>query len=107
MWNVSSIAAALALAATLAAPSSLVAEPRPIALDDMNSILDVSDVQIAPDGRWVVYSVEKADLKRDRHDEDLYMTSWDGVTTVRLTSSPEGEHAPRFSPDGRFIGFLT
>ncbi|HYV85162.1 MAG TPA: S9 family peptidase [Patescibacteria group bacterium] len=123
MWNVSphprvrpvatraalsfALAAALALAVTLAAPSRLAAEPRPIGLDDMNAIADVSDVQIAPDGRWVAYSVEKVDLKRDRHDEDIYMTSWDGVTTVRLTSSPESEHTPRFSPDGRFIGFLT
>jgi len=97
----------LALAVTLATSSRLVAEPRPIALDDMNAILEVSDVQIAPDGRWVAYAVEKVDLKRDRHDEDLYMTSWDGVTTVRLTSSPDVEHTPRFSPDGRFVGFLT
>src|SRR5262245_16642883 len=120
MWNVSShrsvraavaarpvLAAALALAASLAALTPVAAEPRPIALDDLYALKEVSGVQISPDGKWVAYEVETVDAKRDKHDTDLYMTSWDGVTTVRLTSSPESEHTPRFSPDGRYIGFLT
>jgi dipeptidyl aminopeptidase/acylaminoacyl peptidase len=83
------------------------AEPRPIALDDLFAIADVSDPDISPDGAWVAYTVQRVDKKRDRHDDDIYMTSWDGARTVRLTSSPDKEHTPRFSPDGRWLAFLS
>ncbi len=35
------------------------------------------------------------------------MTSWDGTQTIRLTSSPDNETSPRFSPDGRYLAFLS
>src|SRR5256714_11008246 len=35
------------------------------------------------------------------------MTSWDGARTLRLTNSKEGESAPRWSPDGRWLAFLA
>ncbi len=35
------------------------------------------------------------------------MTSWDGKETVRLTAGKESETSPRWSPDGRFLAFLS
>ena len=35
------------------------------------------------------------------------MTSWDGRETVRLTSGKDSESTPRWSPDGRFLAFLS
>jgi dipeptidyl aminopeptidase/acylaminoacyl peptidase len=35
------------------------------------------------------------------------MASWDGQRNVRLTSSNAREHAPRWSPDGRYLTFLS
>ena len=36
------------------------------------------------------------------------MASWDGTEQVRLTSTPEsGERMPRWSPDNRYLAFLT
>src|SRR5215472_17538029 len=35
------------------------------------------------------------------------MVSWDGTQNLRLTSSPEPENAPRWSPDGRYLSFLS
>jgi dipeptidyl aminopeptidase/acylaminoacyl peptidase len=97
-----------AAASAAAAPASTgAADKRLMTLDDLNALREVSDPQISPDGNWVAYSVETVDLKRDRHDSDLYMTSWDGRRTVRLTSSPRTEHTPRFSPDGTWIAFLS
>ena len=80
---------------------------RPMALDDLQALRDVSDPDLSPDGAWVAYSVAFVDAKRDRYDSDIYMTSWDGKTTLRMTSRPEREHEPRFSPDGRYLGFLS
>ncbi len=35
------------------------------------------------------------------------MASWDGKQNVQLTYSDDSEHTPRWSPDGKYIGFLT
>lgn len=75
---------------------------------DLSLLKGVSDPQIAPDGQWIAYSVETVDLKSDDHVSDLFMTSWDGQNTIRLTATPKAsEHTPRWSPDGRFLSFLS
>ena len=35
------------------------------------------------------------------------MTSWDGARSVRLTSNKSSEDTPRWSPDGRYLTFLS
>jgi dipeptidyl aminopeptidase/acylaminoacyl peptidase len=80
---------------------------RTVTPEDLNRIRDVSDPQVSPDGAWVAYTVSFADTVKDRRDRDIWMTSWDGARQVRLTSSPEKEHSPRWSPDGRYLAFLS
>ncbi len=81
---------------------------RPISLDDLARIKSVGDPQVSPDGRWVAYTVGTVDVEKDRRDSDLWMVSWDGAEQVRLTSTPESsENTPRWSPDNRFLAFLT
>ena len=73
------------------------ADKRLLVVDDMFEIRDVNDPQIAPDGNWVAYSVSKLNLKDEKGDSDVWMTSWDGAKTIRLTTSKDSETAPRFS----------
>src|ERR1035438_9014022 len=80
---------------------------RLLKLDDMHSFHDVRDAQISPDGKWVAYTLSSVDVAGDKSDSDVWMASWDGSRQVRLTSSPESENAPRWSPDGRYLGFLS
>jgi dipeptidyl aminopeptidase/acylaminoacyl peptidase len=80
---------------------------RPFSLDDLARIRSVSDPAVSPDGGWVSYTVTTVDTVRDRRQSDVWMTSWDGSRTVRLTSSPEAEHGAQWSPDGRWLAFLS
>ena len=80
---------------------------RPVDSDDLAQVRDVSDPQLSPDGAWVAYTVSVADTAKDQDDTDLWLASWDGAQQIRLTRSPAGEHAPRWSPDGRWIAFLS
>ncbi|HEX6316348.1 MAG TPA: S9 family peptidase [Gemmatimonadaceae bacterium] len=80
---------------------------RVLALTDMFRLRTVGNLQISPDGEWVLYTVAQLDSVRDRSESDLYITKWDGSKTLRLTYSPEGEGSPRFSPDGRYISYTS
>jgi len=73
----------------------------------MYRVRTVGNLQIAPDGEWVLYTVSQLDSVRDRTESDLYLTRWDGTKTLRLTYSPESEGSPRFSPDGKYISYTS
>ena len=81
---------------------------RAIVLDDLAKLRSVGDPQVSPDGGWVAYTVETADVEKDKRDTDLWMVSWDGRQQIQLTSTPEtSERMPRWSPDNRYLAFLT
>jgi len=94
--------AALPAAATAQSPTK-----RPLRAGDIYQLRGVNDPQLSPDGAWIAYSVTAVDSAKDKSDTDIWMTSWDGTQTIRVTSSPESEGTPRWSPDGRFLAFVS
>ena len=96
-----------ALALLLAAPLGAAPATRPFSLDDLARMKRVSDPEISPEGGWVAYTVRSVDVKEDQNDTDVWMTSWDGKDSVRLTTSKNSENTPRWSPDGRYLSFLS
>src|SRR3954470_6463552 len=97
---------ALALALSLAAPLAAQSK-RPLKVDDLFNLKEVRDPQRSPDGKWVAYTVARAIKDTDKNDTDVWMVSWDGQQQVQLTSTPEGESSPRWSPDGKFLSFVS
>ena len=97
----------ITLGLALPAPAPAQTTGRPVVLDDFSRFHDVGNPQVSPDGEWVLYTVSSADHDADRRHTDLWMVKWDGSDRVRLTHSPESESAPRWSPDGKYISFLS
>jgi dipeptidyl aminopeptidase/acylaminoacyl peptidase len=87
----------------------------------------VADPQWSPDGLWLAYTMSKAgaqesaftDISEDRN-TDLYLAPANSASTAatasttgrgapprQLTTNPGPDYSPRFSPDGKWIAYLS
>ncbi len=81
--------------------------PRPITIDDLFQIREVSDPQMSPDGHWVAYVVHTSSLKDDKNEDRIWMVPAEGGDAIPLTADGVSSSHPRWSPDGRFLAFLS
>ncbi len=81
--------------------------PRPMTLVDVMNVPVVSDPQISPDGRQIVFTESKPDWKADRRISHIWKINADSTGLVQMTSGADGETSPRWSPDGKTIAFVT
>ena len=98
---------ALTLVAVVPGSSADAPKKRDINLDDLAKLQRVSAPVVSPDGDWVVYSVSQTDVKKDKGQSHLWMVKWDGSERLQLTFGEEGAGSPKFSPDGKYISFLS
>jgi dipeptidyl aminopeptidase/acylaminoacyl peptidase len=81
---------------------------RPMTFADLQRMKRVSDPQISPSGKWVMFSVTDVDLEKNSKVNHLWVVSIDGSTKQRqVTFWTEGESGGRFSPDGRHVLFTA
>ena len=80
---------------------------RTLVVDDLFNMHDIRDPERSPDGQWVAYTVTRALRETDKNDTDVWMVSWDGARQIRVTSTPDNESSPRWSPDDRYLAFLS
>src|ERR1700678_1361709 len=80
---------------------------RPLRPADIYRLPVLGDPQVSPDGKWVSYTMTTIDSLKDGRNSDVWMISWDGTQDIQLTNSPDGESRARWSPDGRYISFLS
>src|SRR5580698_3630456 len=98
-------AVTLAALALVAAPA--VAASKGLTIDDMLAMKRVSDPVVSPDGKAVAFAVRETDFEANRGRTDIWLAATDGSSTTRLTSNPENDEAPQWSPDGKWIYFLS
>ena len=81
--------------------------PRNITIDDYFQIRDVAQPELSPDGQWVAYSVRTRMLKEDKNEQRLYMILTKGGESIPLTAEGVSSSHPRWSPDGKYLAFLS
>lgn len=67
----------------------------------------VSDPQISPDGKKIIYVRNFKDIMTDRNLSNLWIVNSDGTRNRPLTSGNQNDFAPRWSPDGSKIIFSS
>ena len=82
-------------------------QKRPVQLDDLERLKEISDPELSPDGRWILYTVSTITKEADHRETELWEVSWDGTQTIQLTSGHDGVGEARWSPDGKYISFLS
>ena len=80
---------------------------RAMTLVDLLEVPRLSDPQLSPDGRQVLYVLAEADWEANRAVSHIWRADVDGGNPVQLTQGEEGETSPRWSPDGDLVAFLA
>jgi dipeptidyl aminopeptidase/acylaminoacyl peptidase len=83
------------------------ATPRALNPDDFYRVQDVAEPQVSPDGLWVAYVLTTNDRESDEARSAIWMVSWDGSQRLALTAAAEETDKPKWSPDGRYLSFLS
>ncbi|MBI2825067.1 MAG: S9 family peptidase [Planctomycetia bacterium] len=78
---------------------------RPITVEDLFKFKRVSDPQLSPDGKLVVYVVTTVDLAANSTSSTLWLAPTDAGAARQLTNTTKKDRHPRWSPDGRRILF--
>ena len=98
---------AVAVAAAALPPSALHAQGRPITIEEFLALDRVSEPQISPDGRSVVYTVTSTDLEGGSRTSDLWLVPTDGGPPRQISDRRRGGRSAQWSPDGAQIAYIT
>lgn len=87
--------------------SAVLAQNRTYTVEDLLRVRRVSDPQLSPDGRFVVFTIGDVNLEQNRVVNHIYRVSIGGGDVKQLTSGEKSATSPRWSPDSKKIAFTT
>jgi len=97
--------------ATICASAQEAAKPAPASktptIDQSLEMKSASNPRISPDGRRVVYEVQSTNWEDNSFDRNLWIADVVSGETRQLTSSKKSSTGADWSPDGKWIAFLS
>lgn len=90
-----------ALAATLPA------QKQPFDANALMQLARISDPQLSPDGRTVIFTVQRMDVAENKRPKHLYAVPLEGGPARPIANASDTNERARWSPDGRRIAFLS
>ncbi|MGH9754557.1 MAG: S9 family peptidase [Blastocatellia bacterium] len=81
--------------------------PNSLTIQDIFNLETVSDPQISPDGKRIVYVRQFADIMTDKRCSNLWIINFDGTDHRPLTTGNFNDTNPRWSPDGKQMIYIS
>jgi dipeptidyl aminopeptidase/acylaminoacyl peptidase len=91
----------------LLVPFTAQAQKRAFTIEDFYRVKSISDIHVSPDGKSIIYAVATSDLARAKRVAHIWSMGIDGQNPRQLTSGEKGESSPMFSPDGKWILYIS
>ncbi len=77
-------------------------------VDDLVMMERVSDPRLSPSGKAVAYTLRETDYAANKGRQSLWLAPIDGnLPARRLSGSDASSESPRWSPDGKWLYFLS
>jgi Tol biopolymer transport system component len=80
----------------------------PFHVEDMQRLSRVGAPRVSPDGKWVVFTVTRGDVERNRSVTNIWRIPAAGGDPQQITFREQGFNGDmRWSPDGRYLYFVS
>ena len=90
-------------------PAAAFAQNKAVTVDDVLNLKAVSSATVSPDGTQVLYTVRQWEAERERMESRtrVWRVAASGGAARQITFGERGDTQPQWSPDGRYISFLS
>src|SRR5207237_3921123 len=80
---------------------------RSITIEDLYAFKFLSKPRISPDGERVAFVVTTIDDRKHEYRSSIWVAPIAGGEAKRFTGGTANAHSPAWSPDGRWLAFVT
>ncbi|MGH9703596.1 MAG: TolB family protein, partial [Candidatus Acidiferrales bacterium] len=77
------------------------------AMDEILQLKVASGPRISPDGHYIAYSVRETDWKENAYIRQIWLLDVGSGASVQLTRGKKSSENAEWSPDGRWLAFVT
>jgi dipeptidyl aminopeptidase/acylaminoacyl peptidase len=83
------------------------AERHAFTIEDFYRVRSIEDLNLSPDGKIAIFALRTDDLPRGKRTSHIWTVETDGKNMRQFTFGEKDESSPVFSPDGKWIVFVS